>query len=82
MQTKRLLCAALSFLVLVCGNALAQEKITLKLDGVTLREAFGQDIREWEWQWTFGREEYAVEPSGDEIEICKEIYKEYADRII
>lgn len=40
MQTKRLLCAALSFLVLVCGNALAQEKITLKLDGVTLREAF------------------------------------------
>lgn len=72
----------MSFLVLVCGNALAQEKITLKLDGVTLREAFVQDIREWERQWTFGREEYAVEPSGDEIEICKEIYKEYADRII
>ncbi len=40
MQTKRLLCAAFSFLFLVCANAYSQEKVTLKLDGVTLREAF------------------------------------------
>ncbi len=45
-------------------------------------EAFGKSIREWEWQWTFGKEKYAAEPSGDEIELCREIYAKYSDRVI
>ena len=39
MQVKKLICAAISFFLLMCGTALAQEKITLNLKGVTLREA-------------------------------------------
>lgn len=39
MQAKKLICAAISFFLLMCGTALAQEKITLNLKSVTLREA-------------------------------------------
>lgn len=44
-------------------------------------DAFGKDIREWEWQWTFGKEKYAVEACGDEIELCMEIYGKYSDAL-
>ena len=39
MQAKKLICAAISFFLLMCGTALAQEKISLNLKSVTLREA-------------------------------------------
>ena len=40
MRTKRLICTAISFLMLFCWTASAQERITLNLKSVTLREAF------------------------------------------
>lgn len=45
-------------------------------------EAFGKSIREWEWQWTFGKEKYAAKPDGDEIDMCGEIYAKYSGRVI
>lgn len=43
--------------------------------------AFERDIREWEWRWTFGKEKYADEPSGDEIGTCTEIYSKYSGKV-
>lgn len=43
-------------------------------------EAYARFIeasKEWEWQWTFGHETYATEPSGDEIEVCRSVYERY-----
>ncbi len=33
--------------------------------------------KEWEWQWTFGRESYPAEPSGSEVDVCRMIHDKY-----
>lgn len=44
--------------------------------------AFRQEICEWEWQWTFGKEKYATEPSGDEIETCQRLFDKYSNNLV
>lgn len=54
---------------------------TIRKAGYTMDAAayarFLEESKEWEWQWTFGHESYATEPSGDEIEECRAVYERY-----
>lgn len=45
-------------------------------------ETFGKSIREWEWQWTFGKEKYTTEPYGDEIEVCQRVFDKYSNNLL
>lgn len=41
------------------------------------QEAFNEGSKEWEWQWTFGKECYSTQPQTDEIDIVKQMYAKY-----
>ncbi|TZF82219.1 alpha-N-acetylglucosaminidase [Pedobacter sp. BS3] len=40
-------------------------------------KVFDKQIRDWEWQWVEGSEQYPDKPSGDAITIAKEMYAKY-----
>ena len=44
-------------------------------------KAFEERIKEWEWEWVLGKETYTVVPSGDEIDICRELYAKYRNAL-
>ena len=45
-------------------------------------KAFYDDIREWGWEWvTDDSLEFMSEPSGDPVEVCRELYDKYYDII-
>ena len=41
------------------------------------QEAFNEGSKEWEWQWTFGKECYSTQPQTDEIDVVKQMYAKY-----
>lgn len=41
------------------------------------QEAFNEGSKEWEWQWTFGKECYSIQPQTDEIDVVKQMYAKY-----
>jgi hypothetical protein len=45
-------------------------------------DAFVEDSKDWEWQWTFGKEEYMDEPEGDEIVECMKIWDKYGEDVM
>lgn len=45
-------------------------------------DAFVEAIKDWEWEWTFGHEEYLTEPVGSEIEECLRIWEKYHREIL
>ena len=45
-------------------------------------DAFVERSKDWEWNWTFGKEEYADEPSSDEIKECMNIWNAYGHSIV
>lgn len=44
--------------------------------------AFENEIREWEWSWIHGNEEYIDQPEGDAIEIAHALYRKYNGLIV
>jgi len=40
-------------------------------------EAFEQEIRDWEVEWTHGTEPYAAEPRGDPVAVARELMAKY-----
>lgn len=45
-------------------------------------DAFVEDSKDWEWQWTLGKEKYMDEPAGDEIDECMKIWKKYGEDVM
>ena len=45
-------------------------------------DAFVEASKDWEWEWTFGHEEYPTEPVGSEIEECLRIWEKYHREIL
>ncbi|PST83805.1 alpha-N-acetylglucosaminidase [Pedobacter yulinensis] len=45
------------------------------------QEAFEERIKDWEWNWVNGREQYADKPAGDPVAVSREMYKKYAAKI-
>ncbi|MCX2678640.1 alpha-N-acetylglucosaminidase [Galbibacter sp. EGI 63066] len=45
------------------------------------QEKFDDKIKNWEWKWVTGHEEYPIEPKGSATEIANEIHKKYRGRI-
>ena len=45
-------------------------------------DAFVEASKDWEWEWTFGHEEYLTEPVGSEIEECLRIWEKYHREIL
>ena len=45
-------------------------------------DAFVEDSKDWEWQWTLGKEEYMDEPEGDEIVECMKIWDKYGEDVM
>lgn len=41
------------------------------------QEVFNEGSKEWEWQWTFGKECYSTQPQTDEIDVVKQMYAKY-----
>lgn len=43
--------------------------------------SFDKEISRWEWKWVNSHESYLDTPQGDEIEIVKELYGKYVNRM-
>ena len=46
------------------------------------QDEFIKNIRDWEWNWVNGKEEYATSPVGDEIETCFKMFRKYYHKIM
>ena len=44
-------------------------------------KSFEDSCKDWEWEWTFGHEEYMQHPCGSELEECLRIWEKYNDDI-
>lgn len=45
------------------------------------QSAFETRMKDWEWNWVHGREEYPDQPKGDPVTVSKQLYKKYIDKI-
>jgi len=45
------------------------------------REAFEKEIQQWEWQWVNEEKSFPVTPSGNSLEVARELYHKYRQKI-
>jgi alpha-N-acetylglucosaminidase len=51
--------------------------------GVAFDEkAFEEKIKDWEWSWVNGKESYSATPQGDAVQMAKQLWSKYKERII
>jgi len=43
--------------------------------------AFERDIRAWEEEWTHATDAYAEEPTGDPVDVCRELWGKYREAV-
>lgn len=43
---------------------------------------FEEDIKDWEWHWVNGSEKYATQAKGNSVNIAKQLYHKYYQRIL
>lgn len=42
---------------------------------------FASDLRKWQWDWIHQHTEHAVEPKGNVVELSRQMYNKYKDRM-
>ena len=44
-------------------------------------EGFEKDIRQWEWKWVNQERSFRVDPSGNSLEVARQLYHKYRQKI-
>lgn len=59
-------------------------RVSLSLENGSAAELakFETDIRDWEWKWVNGNENYATAAKGDPIQIASTLYQKYYQQIL
>ncbi|MBR7128927.1 MAG: alpha-N-acetylglucosaminidase [Tidjanibacter sp.] len=45
------------------------------------QKLFDEQSKEWEWEWTFGKECYPTTPQADEIEVARKMHSKYRSQL-
>jgi alpha-N-acetylglucosaminidase len=56
--------------------------VALQQDKEMDMTTFQQEISQWEWQWVNKRKDYPVKVSGNSIDVVKQLYKKYRNRLL